>query len=153
MKAVADLITGMSTNDLSTVESNGVINLHGFEIGMGDIEVITEDMPGYLTASEGGLTIALDNTLSPELIREGMAREFVNRVQNLRKDLGFDVIDKIHISIQENTNEWKDSLTEFKGYISQEVQALSIDWVNEISEGYSEVSIDDIHLNVRLTVA
>ena len=153
MKAVADLITGMSTNDLSTLESNGVINLHGFEIGMGDIEVITEDMPGYLTANEGGLTIALDNTLSPELIREGMAREFVNRVQNLRKDLGFDVIDKIHISIQENTSEWKDSLTEFKGYISQEVQALSIDWVNEISEGYSEVSIDDIHLNVRLTVA
>jgi isoleucyl-tRNA synthetase len=153
MKAVADLITGMSTNDLSTLESNGVINLHGFEIGMGDIEVITEDMPGYLTANEGGLTIALDNTLSPELIREGMAREFVNRVQNLRKDLGFDVIDKIHISIQENTSEWKDSLTEFKGYISQEVQALSIDWVNEISEGYSEVSIDEIHLNVRLTVA
>jgi isoleucyl-tRNA synthetase len=114
---------------------------------------MTEDMPGYLTASEGGLTIALDNTLSPELIREGMAREFVNRVQNLRKDLGFDVIDKIHISIQENSSDWKESLTEFNGYISQEVQALSIDWVNEISEGYSEVSIDDIHLNVRLTVA
>jgi isoleucyl-tRNA synthetase len=153
MKAVADVITGMSANDLSTVESAGSVNLNGFEIGMGDIEVMTEDMPGYLTASEGGLTIALDNTLSPELIREGMAREFVNRVQNLRKDLGFDVIDKIHISIQENTSEWKDSLTEFKGYISQEVQALSIDWVNEVSEGYSEVSIDDVNLNVRLTVA
>ena len=153
MKAVADLITGMSTDDLTMVESNGTVNLHGFEIGMGDIEVMTEDMPGYLTASEGGLTIALDNTLSPELIREGMAREFVNRVQNLRKDLGFDVIDKIHISIQENSSDWKDSLTEFKGYISQEVQALSIDWVKEIGDDYSEVSIDDINLNVRLTVA
>ena len=153
MKAVADLITGMSTEDLSMVESNGTVNLQGFEIGMADIEVMTEDMPGYLTASEGGLTIALDNTLSPELIREGMAREFVNRVQNLRKDLGFDVIDKIHISIQENSGEWKESLTEFKGYISQEVQALSIDWVNEIGDGYSEVSIDDVNLNVRLTVA
>ena len=153
MKAVADLITGMSTEDLSMVESNGTVNLQGFEIGMADIEVMTEDMPGYLTASEGGLTIALDNTLSPELIREGMAREFVNRVQNLRKDLGFDVIDKIHISIQENSSDWKESLTEFNGYISQEVQALSIDWVNEISEGYSEVSIDDVNLNVRLTVA
>ena len=153
MKAVADLITGMSTEDLSMVESNGTVNLHGFEIGMADIEVMTEDMPGYLTASEGGLTIALDNTLSPELIREGMAREFVNRVQNLRKDLGFDVIDKIHILILENSGEWKESLTEFKGYISQEVQALSIDWVNEIGDGYSEVSIDDVNLNVRLTVA
>ena len=153
MKAVADLITGMSTNDLSTVESIGSVNLNGFEIGMGDIEVMTEDMPGYLTASEGGLTIALDNTLSPELIREGMAREFVNRVQNLRKDLGFDVVDKIHISIQENTSEWKDSLTEFKGYISQEVQALSIEWVKEVGDDYSEVSIDEVNLNVRLTVA
>ena len=153
MKAVADLITGMSIEDLSIVESNGTVNLQGFEIGMGDIEVMTEDMPGYLTASEGGLTIALDNTLSPELIREGMAREFVNRVQNLRKDLGFDVIDKIHISIQENSSDWTDSLTEFKGYISQEVQALSIDWVKEIGDDYSEVSIDDINLNVRLTVA
>ena len=153
MKAVADLITGMSTEDLSMVESNGTVNLQGFEIGMADIEVMTEDMPGYLTASEGGLTIALDNILSPELIREGMAREFVNRVQNLRKDLGFDVIDKIHILILENSGEWKESLTEFKGYISQEVQALSIDWVNEIGDGYSEVSIDDVNLNVRLTVA
>lgn len=99
------------------------------------------------------MTIALDNKLSPELIREGMAREFVNRVQNLRKDLGFDVVDKIHISIQENTNEWKDSLTEFKGYISQEVQALSIEWVKEVGDDFSEVSIDEVNLNVRLTVA
>ena len=82
-----------------------------------------------------------------------MAREFVNRVQNLRKDLGFDVIDKIHISIQENTSEWKDSLTEFKGYVSQEVQALSIEWVQEIDNEYTEVSIEDVNLNVRLTVA
>jgi isoleucyl-tRNA synthetase len=153
MKAVAELITGMTSDDLSIVESNGTVNLQGFEIGMSDIELLTEDMPGYLTASEGGLTIALDNTLSPELIREGMAREFVNRVQNLRKDLGFDVIDKIHIVIQESTIEWKDSLTEFKGYISQEVQALSIDWVKEIGDDFSEVSIDDINLNIRLTVA
>lgn len=153
MKVVSDLITGMSSVDLSKVESNGFVNLNGFEIGMGDIEVMTEDMPGYLTASEGGMTIALDNALSPALIREGMAREFVNRVQNLRKDLGFEVIDKIHISIQENTSEWKDSLTEFKGYISQEVQALSIEWVKEVGDDFSEVSIEEVNLNIRLTVA
>lgn len=153
MKSVAELITGMSSDDLLVVESLGVVKLHAFEIGLEDIEVMTEDMPGYLTASEGGLTIALDNKLSPALIREGMAREFVNRVQNLRKDLGFDVVDKIHISIQENTSEWKDSLTEFKGYISQEVQALSIEWVKEVGDDFSEVSIDEVNLNVRLTVA
>jgi isoleucyl-tRNA synthetase len=153
MKSVAELITGMSSDDLLQVETQGMVKLQGFEIGLDDIEVLTEDMPGYLTASEGGLTIALDHTLSPELIREGMAREFVNRVQNLRKDLGFEVVDKIHISIQENSGEWKESLIEFKGYISQEVQALSIDWVKEIGDDYSEVSIDDVNLNVRLTVA
>jgi isoleucyl-tRNA synthetase len=153
MKSVAELITGMSSDDLLQVETQGMVKLQGFEIGLDDIEVMTEDMPGYLTASEGGLTIALDHTLSPELIREGMAREFVNRIQNLRKDLGFEVVDKIHISIHESTQAWKDSLTEFGPYISQEVQALSIDWCKEFSDEYTEISIDDVNLNVRLTVA
>ena len=153
MKSVAELITGMSSDDLLQVETQGMVKLQGFEIGLDDIEVLTEDMPGYLTASEGGLTIALDHTLSPELIREGMAREFVNRIQNLRKDLGFEVVDKIHISIHESTQAWKDSLTEFGPYISQEVQALSIDWCKEFSDEYTEISIDDVNLNVRLTVA
>ena len=153
MKSVAELITGMSSDDLLQVETQGMVKLQGFEIGLDDIEVLTEDMPGYLTASEGGLTIALDHTLSPELIREGMAREFVNRIQNLRKDLGFEVVDKIHISIHESTQAWKDSLTEFGPYISQEVQALSIDWCKEFSDEYTDISIDDVNLNVRLTVA
>jgi hypothetical protein len=76
MKAVADVITGMSASDLATIEAAGAANLHGFDIAIADIEILTEDMPGYLTASEAGMTIALDNTLTPELVSEGMAREF-----------------------------------------------------------------------------
>ena len=110
---------------------------------------MTENMPGYLTASEGGLTIALDNTLSPELVREGMAREFVNRIQNLRKDSGFEVTDKIYITIQEGPLDWKESINEFKSYISQEVQALDIEWKNQL-EGATEVNMEDVNLFVQI---
>ena len=107
-------------------------------------------MPGYLTASEGGLTIALDNTLTPELVREGNAREFVNRIQNLRKDSGFDVTDKIYIQVQRSDEEWTASLNEFKAYISQEVQALSLEWVDSAS---TELTFEESNLFVNVTVA
>jgi isoleucyl-tRNA synthetase len=96
------------------------------------------------------LTIALDNTLTPELVREGNAREFVNRIQNLRKDSGFDVTDKINIQVQRSDDEWTASLNEFKGYISQEVQALSLEWVDSAS---TEITFDESNLFVNVTVA
>jgi isoleucyl-tRNA synthetase len=119
---------------------------------MGDIEVMTEDMPGYLTASEGGLTIALDNTLSPELIREGMAREFVNRIQNLRKNSGFDVVDKIHIEVLNGGDEWCESLSNYKTYISQEVQALSLKFIDKSFGIFTTIEIDDSSIEVRVWV-
>jgi isoleucyl-tRNA synthetase len=150
MKVVAEAITGMSSEDLAAIESAGSASIQGFEIALADIEILTEDMPGYLTASEGGLTIALDNTLTPELVREGNAREFVNRIQNLRKDSGFDVTDKINIQVQRSDDEWTASLNEFKGYISQEVQALSLEWVDSAS---TEITFDESNLFVNVTVA
>lgn len=150
MKSVAELITGMSSDDLLQVETQGMVKLQGFEIGLDDIEVMTEDMPGYLTASEGGLTIALDHTLSPELIREGMAREFVNRIQNLRKNSGFDVVDKIHIEVLNGGDEWCKSLSDYKTYISQEVQALSLKFIDKSSDIFTTIEIDDSPLEVRV---
>lgn len=150
MKVVAEAITGMSSEDLAAIESAGSASIQGFEIALADIEILTEDMPGYLTASEGGLTIALDNTLTPELVREGNAREFVNRIQNLRKDSGFDVTDKINIQVQRSDDEWTASLNEFKSYISQEVQALSLEWVDSAS---TEITFDESNLFVNVTVA
>jgi isoleucyl-tRNA synthetase len=150
MKVVAEAITGMSSEDLAAIESAGSASIQGFEIALADIEILTEDMPGYLTASEGGLTIALDNTLTPELVREGNAREFVNRIQNLRKDSGFDVTDKINIQVQRSDQEWTASLNEFKSYISQEVQALSLEWVDSAS---TEITFDESNLFVNVTVA
>lgn len=149
MKQVADLISQMNAETLANLEANSVVTMNGFEIGLAEVEIMTEDMPGYLTASEGGLTIALDNTLTPELVREGMAREFVNRIQNLRKDSGFEVTDKIYITIQEGPLDWKESINEFKSYISQEVQALDIEWKNQL-EGATEVNMEDVNLFVQI---
>ncbi len=154
MKQVADLISNMTATELSEIEAANTITLGGnFSIDLTDIEILTEDMPGYLTASEGSLTIALDNQLSPELIREGKAREFVNRIQNLRKDSGFDVVDKIHIEVLNADKEWTNSLSDFKTYIAQEVQALSIVFVEQSLETFNTVEIDDSTLQVRVWVA
>lgn len=150
MKQVADLITQMDADTLATLEANTSVLINGFEIGLTEVEILTEDMPGYLTASEGGLTIALDNTLSPELIREGMAREFVNRIQNLRKESGFEVTDKITISIEKGLPLWEESINEFSSYISQEVQALAIEWKEEIA-GATELSLDEDTLKVHIS--
>jgi isoleucyl-tRNA synthetase len=152
MKAVADVITGMSASDLATIEAAGVANLQGFDIAIADIEILTEDMPGYLTASEAGMTIALDNTLTPELVSEGMAREFVNRIQNLRKDSGFDVVDKISILVQSSSAEWNASITDFASYIQQEVQAVTLEIVPTLSGASSELTFDDSTLQVQVTI-
>ena len=152
MKAVADVITGMSASDLATIEAAGAANLHGFEIAIADIEILTEDMPGYLTASEAGMTIALDNTLTPELVSEGMAREFVNRIQNLRKDSGFDVVDKISILVQSSSTEWNASITDFASYIQQEVQAVTLEIVPTLPGTSSELTFDDSSLHVHVAI-
>ena len=152
MKAVADVITGMSASDLAAIEAAGAANLQGFDIAIADIEILTEDMPGYLTASEAGMTIALDNTLTPELVSEGMAREFVNRIQNLRKDSGFDVVDKISILVQSSSAEWNASITDFASYIQQEVQAVTLEIVPTLSGASSELTFDDSNLHVQVAI-
>jgi isoleucyl-tRNA synthetase len=152
MKAVAEVITNMQASDLAQIESAGSASLQGFEIALGDIEIVTEDMPGYLTASEAGLTIALDNTLTPELVQEGMAREFVNRIQNLRKDSGFDVVDKIAIVVEQGPAAWMESIQVFGAYIQQEVQALRISIEPTLSGEKSELVMDDVHLYAQIQV-
>jgi isoleucyl-tRNA synthetase len=152
MKAVAEVITNMQSSDLAQIESTGSASLQGFEIALGDIEIVTEDMPGYLTASEAGLTIALDNTLTPELVQEGMAREFVNRIQNLRKDSGFDVVDKIAIVVEQGPAAWMESIQVFGTYIQQEVQALRISIEPTLSGQKAELVFDEVTLFTQIQV-
>jgi isoleucyl-tRNA synthetase len=104
MKEIAAAIADFSQEDINRIEQDGqfVFTLHGEDIyiQLSDVEIITEDIPGWVVSNQGTLTVALDITLTPGLIEEGIARELINRIQNLRKDKGFDVTDKISLKIE-----------------------------------------------------
>jgi len=129
MKDIASLVAQFSQQDITEIEKTGkwntVIDACEINLEMEDFEISAQDIPGWLVASEGGITVALDTTLSPELKNEGIAREIVNRIQNLRKDSAFDVTDRILLKI--NTSEAiQTAISANKSYICDEVLANEI---------------------------
>ncbi len=147
MKQIAAFVNGMTQEDISRIEKEGVsfteINGEKVEITIADVEIISEDIPGWLVANEGKLTVALDINITEELKQEGIAREFVNRIQNIRKDSGFEVTDKIILEIQKN-DVINDAVMNFKDYIAAQTLAQEVklvDFCNE-SNGKS-VEIDN----------
>ncbi|MDR0370940.1 MAG: DUF5915 domain-containing protein, partial [Prevotellaceae bacterium] len=114
-----------------------------------DVEIITEDMPGWMVANEGKLTVALDITVTDELLREGIARELVNRIQNIRKSNGYEITDKIIITIERN-GYIDHAVEEYKNYIATQTLADEIDLVEQI-ENPIELAFDDcmVHVDVR----
>lgn len=153
MKEVAAIINGLSAADISVIEKEGVLVSGGFSLLRDDVEIIAEDVPGWLVASQGSLTVALDVTITEELRREGLARDVVNRIQNLRKDSGFEVTDKIKITVQDNSPELAEAVTSNKDYICQEVQAVSLDLVADLNGSATEIEIDEFLLKVKIEVA
>jgi isoleucyl-tRNA synthetase len=153
MKQIAASVASFSQEKIAEIEQNGKISLdlgnEAFELLLEDVEINPVDIPGWLVSSEGKLTVALDITLSPELKNEGIAREFVNRVQNLRKELDFEVTDKIQILV-ETHNEISDAITDFKDYICCEVLANELKLSKEnISEAHViEIEEHKIKLNL-----
>jgi isoleucyl-tRNA synthetase len=137
MKQLADAIQAMTMPEIAQLETTGnfTFRIEGQEcvIELPDVEIISEDIPGWLVANEGRLTIAMDITVTGELKQEGLARELVNRIQNLRKSSGFEITDKIHLKIcaPEAMNE---AIRRHKSYISNQVLATSIDFVNELND-------------------
>ncbi len=117
-----------------------------YKLGGDDFEITTEEVPGWAFASKGNLTVALDVTISPELKMEGDAREFVNRIQNIRKDNGFELTDRIEVKVAAN-NGLKDSLAQFKTYICAEILADNLEILPEI-EGGTEIEVNDVSLKV-----
>jgi isoleucyl-tRNA synthetase len=150
MKDVAAAITALTESQLAQLEQQGTIDLPPFAIQLSDVEILTEDIPGWLVASEGGLTVALDVTVTDELRREGIARDFVNRIQNLRKDLQFDVTDKITIEIGQTDALLIDAIEANRPYIQQEVQAVSLQIVPDLNGASTEVEIDEFRLRVLI---
>jgi len=148
MKTVAGEITNMTSEQISTIEKEGKMTIAGYEIGLEDVEISTKDIPGWTVASEGKVTVALDLTITDELKAEGIAREFINRVQNIRKEKDFDLTDRISIRLEENCP-FRQELTNNERYICEEVLSDKIEFVISLSI-FEEIEIDEIKFNVNI---
>ena len=151
MKKAAAYLTGMSREEIETFEKAGKTEYEGKEITLDSVEIISEDVPGWLVLNEGSITIALDEEITEELRIEGLAREMVNRIQNLRKSSGFDVEDKIDIRL-EKTPMTEQILAAHKDYISTQVQARSIESVEGLSTGELLDLDEKVTLHAELTI-
>ncbi|WP_346696208.1 isoleucine--tRNA ligase [Barnesiella viscericola] len=154
MKQLAATIAAMSQPDIAEFEKNGAFtfDIDGQQatIEKGDVEVISEDIPGWLVANEGNITVALDITVTDELHREGVARELVNRIQNIRKTSGFDITDKIDVTIASNA-ETDQAVKEYRDYMSRQVLANTFEIVDNLSgESVSELDFDTFKVNIRI---
>ena len=144
MKQISSLISNWGNKEIGVVEKNkgwsGSINDTSIELNEEDFIIETADVPGFLVANEGGITVALDIEISNELAEEGFAREFVNRIQNYRKELGLNVTDKINIYIKSN-EEINQALNNNLNYICSETLAKSLDFVEEVSGSSVELDL------------
>ena len=152
MKAMAAIVQSFSQDQIRQLENNGTLNvsLNGnpTDLLLEDVDIATQDMPGWLVASENGATVALDITISDALHQEGMAREFVNRVQNLRKDLGLDLTDRIEVLFKSDVTV-QESVNHFNTYICGEVLAHSIQTTEDDSEHILDVYDYPVHIHIR----
>ena len=150
MKLVAESLTSLSQQDINKFENESMYVIPGtaYTIGIEDVEIVAEDVPGWQVANLGKLTVALDVTLSNELKQEGISRELVNRIQNIRKDQNFDVTDKISVLIKDHpyiSEAVKNNLS----YICAEILADSLQLVHDLNTGVS-ADIDDINLMILI---
>ena len=150
MKAAGAAIGNFSQQDIATLEKDGqfsfVLDNEELTVALTDVEITAEDIPGWSVASKGSLTVALDITLTEELKQEGEAREFVNRIQNIRKESGFDLTDRIFVTVLESEN-LRESIIKYNDYICREILADTIDWAPQVSGGM-EIDINDMLLTV-----
>ena len=155
MKQVAAAVTAMSQEQIAELESNGklTLDLNGTlaEIEAGEVEIFSEDIPGWVVANEGTLTVALDTVVTDELRREGIARELVSKIQNIRKSSGFEITDKINVVISKNECT-DDAITEYNAYICNQVLANSLQIVDEVADA-TTLEFDGFTLDVNVVKA
>ena len=155
MKQVSAAITELSQAEIAKFEQTELaeLNINGevIKIGLEDVEILSEDIPGWLVLNEGRLTVALDITITNELKNEGIAREFVNRIQNIRKDSGFEVTDKVKIRIQRH-DEINEAIAEHAEFIGSQTLASEVMLVDTIDESLSkEIEINE-YIKTRIDV-
>jgi isoleucyl-tRNA synthetase len=153
MKAVAAGISQMGESDISALEKNKtfplVIDGDTIEIGIGDVDIIAEDIPGWAVANKDNVTVALDITVSPELQDEGNARELINRIQKIRKESGLQVTDRIVVKIEEY-QPLRSAIINFCDYICAEVLADDIQIVPQVQDG-TEIEVNEATLKVLIS--
>ena len=150
MKSVAANMSALSQDEIAQLEKDGHIDLNidgqTATVDAADVEIISEDIPGWLVSNEGNLTVALEVELTPELKKEGMARELINRIQNLRKDNGLEITDRVVVTIAPNA-EAEEAVESYGEYIKSQVLANDIIIAN--NDG-TEVDFDDFKLNIKV---
>ena len=157
MKAIAAAITAFGQDDIAKIESEGrfVLNIDGseIEIALTDVEIITQDIPGWVVANEDALTVALDTTITDDLRMEGISRELVNRIQNIRKESNFDVTDNIIVEIEQH-NLLCPAVERFMDYICSETLTKELRFVEKVQEPTQMIDvIDGVELGIKIMKA
>ena len=153
MKQISALVAEMNQNDIYNFEKQGTYSLEvgteTLELTLEDVEILSEDIPGWLVANEGRLTVALDINITKELREEGIARELINRIQNLRKESDFNVTDKIDLYIGKH-KEINEAVENFKAYIASQVLAENVTLLDKAEDGALPIEIDDIQTFIKI---
>ena len=153
MKEIAAAINAFTTDDIAALESEGNYELtladQTITISLEDVEISSQDIPGWVVASEGKITVALDIEITAELREEGLARDLVNRIQNMRKDMGLEVQDKINLSFGNSDSEISTALNRFAEYICIETQAKSFAIKDDLRDGI-DLEIDKYKLKLKI---
>ncbi len=155
MKQIAAAINQLMAEDIRNIEQSGnyilTIGDEAFTITLDDVEILTQDIPGWSVSTLGNLTVALDTTISDELYKEGVAREFINRIQNLRKEKAFDVIDKINIKIQSDER-IRSIIEDNFNYICSETLTEKLSWFETTDSEVEELDLgNDLIINIQMT--
>jgi isoleucyl-tRNA synthetase len=154
MSLISKAIQSFSSEQINKLDREGTINIDisgkSIILSLEDVEITSQDIPGWLVANSGNITVALDITISESLKREGIARELVNRIQNLRKESGFEVTDKIKVQLQKD-GILEESVNENLSYIMSETLTEALDFQNEINGEGTEIEFDEIRTKIIIT--
>lgn len=156
MKDAVQIINGLGQEDINQIEQSNqyTLSINGdtYDLTLEDFEIITEDIPGWQVANDGALTVALDVNISEDLEAEGMARDLVNRIQNIRKDKDFEVTDKIEVFVEQHSGV-ESAIEQFGSYIKDETLAVALASSAELTEGEEVELPGDIKLHIRVQKA
>jgi isoleucyl-tRNA synthetase len=155
MKIGKETIENLTQQQINTLEQNNVLNItldnENFELNIAEVEILNEDIKGWLIASEGKTTVALDINITHDLRNEGIARELINRLQNLRKEAGLEVMDKINVEIFIHNTEFIQAITQFDAYICAEILADYIKVNANATDVQPTITIDELEIAVVIT--